>query len=98
MMEHVVEDTSCLPPCTYKEYKLAPPQISRHNGVGIMLWPSTTLTFVEEEQLIYPLSSLVAEFGGTLSLFLGVSFMTMWDGLWIVTKIVYSNVKDKINI
>ena len=34
---------------------------------------------VETEQLIYPLASLVAGFGGCLGLFLGFSFMTIWD-------------------
>jgi hypothetical protein len=38
-------------------------------------------TRIETEQLIYPLSSLVAEFGGTLGLFLGFSFMALWDRL-----------------
>ena len=36
---------------------------------------------VETEQLIYPFSSLLAEFGGVLGLFLGVSFITLWDGV-----------------
>ena len=31
---------------------------------------------------------LVAEFGGTLSLFLGFSFMTIWDGLKMGTQAV----------
>ena len=39
------------------------------------------MTMMEKEQLIYPLTSLVAEFGGTLGLFLGFSFMTVWDGM-----------------
>ena len=34
---------------------------------------------VETEQLIYPWQSLVAEFGGSLGLFLGFSLMTIWD-------------------
>ena len=34
---------------------------------------------VETEELIYPWQSLVAEFGGALGLFLGFSFMTIWD-------------------
>jgi hypothetical protein len=37
-------------------------------------------TKVEKELLVYPLPSLVAEFGGTLGLFLGFSFMALWDG------------------
>ena len=39
------------------------------------------LVLVETEQLIYPFSSLLAEFGGVLGLFLGVSFITLWDGV-----------------
>ena len=41
-------------------------------------------THVETEQLIYPLTSLVAEFGGTLSLFIRFSFMAIWDGVQYV--------------
>ena len=44
------------------------------------LWSVSKKTFIEKEVLIYPLTSLVAEFGGTLGLFLGFSFMTLWDG------------------
>ena len=39
-------------------------------------------TFVETELLVYPWTSLVAEFGGALGLFLGVSFMSLWDGIY----------------
>ena len=36
---------------------------------------------IETEELIYPWQSLVAEFGGALGLFLGFSFMTVWDSV-----------------
>ena len=39
---------------------------------------------VETEELIYPWQSFVAEFGGALGLFLGLSFMTIWDSLHTV--------------
>ena len=42
---------------------------------------STRYTSVEKEELLYHSSTMVAEIGGTLSLFLGVSFMTIWDGI-----------------
>ena len=33
---------------------------------------------VAKETAVYSLDALVADFGGTLSLFLGFSFMTLW--------------------
>ena len=43
----------------------------------------TRYTSIEKEELLYHSSTMVAEMGGTLSLFLGVSFMTIWDGfIW----------------
>ena len=39
---------------------------------------------VEKESLLYNFESLVAEFGGTLGLFVGFSFMAFWDCLEFV--------------
>ena len=44
------------------------------------VFPKTRYTSVEREELLYPKSTMVAEVGGTLGLFLGISFMTIWDG------------------
>ena len=33
----------------------------------------------EKEELVYPAVSFVAEFGGSLGLFVGFSFLTIWD-------------------
>ena len=43
---------------------------------------------VEKESLLYPIESLVAEFGGTLGLFLGFSFMALWDGIELMAKML----------
>ena len=43
---------------------------------------------VESEELLYPVESLVAEFGGTLGLFLGFSFMGLWDGVTLVGNFI----------
>ena len=39
-------------------------------------------------------ASLVAEFGGTLGLFLGLSFITIWDNLSLLGK-VYKKVFER---
>ena len=64
------------------------------------LWAVSNSTLLESEQLIYPLTSLVAEFGGLLGLFFGFSFMTIWDGLnflkpWFAKKNCLVEITDK---
>ena len=49
--------------------------------ISVCLWPVSPYTQVEEEVLVYPFQSFLAEFGGALGLFLGFSFMTIWDSV-----------------
>ena len=53
---------------------------------------------VETEALVYTVESLVAEFGGTLGLFVGFSFLTLWDVVELVVGFIPTLVKflDKI--
>ena len=79
--------TGCQKPCSYKKYTLIGEK--RRSTVqseyfAFSLWAVSNSTMVEREELIYPLSSLVAEFGGTLGLFLGFSFMTLWDHILLL--------------
>ena len=48
---------------------------------------------VETEELIYPWQSFLAEVGGALGLFLGFSFMTIWDSLHSLVGLTASAVK-----
>ena len=68
--------------------------ISDHFVVSV--WAITNDTTVETEILIYPMTSLVAEFGGVLGLFLGVSFMTVWDGVQKTAEIARDSWKLKL--
>ena len=45
-------------------------------------------THLLNQVLIYKWTSLIAEFGGTLGLFLGFSFMTLWDGIFYLRKLI----------
>ena len=75
----ITEQTGCKIPCNYKEYKFvesSPNPIPNPHSVAF--WAASLKTQVEEEVLIYPFTSLVAEFGGSLGLFLGFSFLAIW--------------------
>ena len=81
----IINRTGCHRPCKYKEYVVVDGPIESaymtDYYLSIEFWMLTTDITIKTEQLIYPKTSLVAEFGGTLSLFLGVSFMTLWNGI-----------------
>ena len=79
--------TDCLKPCKYKRYSFKGElvkSIFKSEHFTFSLWASSGETTVKTELLIYPLSALVAEFGGTLGLFLGFSFITLWDNIILI--------------
>ena len=87
VLKDIPEITSCLPPCSYTEYRfegtpsdLGPNAASRE----LILWMVSPYVLLETEQYLYPFKSLVAEVGGTLGLFLGFSLMTLWEYLEIL--------------
>ena len=46
---------------------------------GFMFGFSTTTLTIKEETLLYPFQSFLAEAGGSLGLFLGFSFLNLWN-------------------
>ena len=72
-------------PCSYNEYRFTttnaevmPKLYSNSTSGWVAFWSASTRTWTEEEILLYPFTTLIAEFGGALGLFLGFSFMTIW--------------------
>ena len=49
--------------------------------------PTTDITVMTEIP-VYPWTSLMAEFGGTFSLFFGLSLISVWDGMEKLAKIM----------
>ena len=89
-LNNMAKLTNCIKPCKYKKYSLLgdrKPSVFPTEDVAFSLWAVSENTRVATEQLVYPLSSLIAEFGGTLSLFLGVSFVTIWDNFCLFSVI-----------
>ena len=93
--------TKCKKPCNYNEFRFegsptfASPNLIKEYSSSFALWYVSTQTTLEVEEEVYPWTSLVAEFGGTLGLFLGVSFMTLWEGAQVVTSIIREACKEK---
>jgi hypothetical protein len=79
----IKELTGCTKPCSYRQYSVIGEKTStsvKSDFFTVSFWAVSNDTKVDRELLVYPVISLVAEFGGTLGLFLGFSFMALWDG------------------
>ena len=88
--EKMVQMTGCVWPCAYKEYKFevtgksstlpkTDPESSPDSQSLISFWLATNKIRIDEEVLLYPFTSLLAEFGGALGLFFGFSFLAIWQ-------------------
>ena len=85
--DQILNRSGCLLPCQYKEYKIVDTPLDSSGKSRIMrLMRSTNAVLVKTEQLVYPFSSFLAEFGGALGLFLGFSFLWVWDVMQIFIK------------
>ena len=80
----VENHTGCLFPCTYDEYRVVATDLRDFNIFGVVFTYGSLGTTVLREYLIYPFDSLVSDFGGTLGLFVGFSFVTLWDLIQLV--------------
>ena len=74
------ELSGCLPPCTYTEVrKIGDPLVSSEAETAYILTLASTRIKVLTENRYPDFSSLVADIGGTLGLFLGFSFIMVWN-------------------
>ena len=91
VLQEITEITNCLPPCSYTEYRFETPpdDFGRNKATHEMImWLSTPYVLLETEQYLYPFKSLVADVGGTLGLFLGLSLMSLWEYVEILIMLV----------
>ena len=91
----VLNMTGCKLPCNYREFQSVgnPIQIKISGmdfGFGLSL--VTTDVSVETDELVYPFNSFVAEFGGAMGLFLGFSFLMIWDFVFNLFQ-AFQNIK-----
>ena len=80
--------TKCLKPCKYTEYRLAGDR-EKDEEKGIKLVKislSDSKATLMYERKLYGWTSFIAEFGGALGLFVGFSFLTLFDLYELVLK------------
>ena len=86
----IVKETQCLPPCSYTEYKMAgEPEREPVRGekkIKLKLTDSKVKRLTEKK--LYDLVSFIAEFGGALGLFIGFSFLSLFDYYELIMKFV----------
>ena len=83
-LNQIISSTGCYKPCQYTEYNLVkkdPTQVFENRsdfGVFIHLFPNDDI-LIKKEVESYSGLSLLADIGGSLGMFLGFSFLTLWD-------------------
>lgn len=93
-MEKIILTTGCLPPCSYTEYSLPYTPIgNKADGTMFRLSFSKRSLVLRKEVFVYPVTSLVAEFGGTFGLFVGFSFIMFYEWAESFIRIIKANIK-----
>ena len=75
----LVNMTGCAVPCSHMEFKHVGSKFKAEHTFGFLLRFGKTEVSEEKEAYVYGFVSFVSEFGGSLGLFLGFSFLTVWD-------------------
>ena len=88
--------TGCQVPCTYIEFKqVGDSQNINPEGYGLWLKFAETEMTEDKEAYVYGFVSFVSEFGGSLGLFLGFSFLMVWDIIEPLVLIGYKEMNKK---
>ena len=81
-MADIEELTGCRRNCQYRQYEIVQTlnQIpNNEKEIFLKITLASGYVSVFNETLIVSMRSLIAEIGGTLGLFLGFSFLMLWD-------------------
>jgi hypothetical protein len=82
-LNEILNYAGCSKPCRYKEYKIVGKE-KLHGKAYLFLDFAKNEVVIEKEMKSYSGLSLLADIGGSLGLFLGFSFLMVWDGVEIV--------------
>ena len=95
----LINMSGCPLPCSYSEYRLVgSPSVVDLTSYGFQLSFAKTEAWEEREALVYEFVSFVSEFGGSLGLFLGFSFYSVWDVLELFLAVLYKQRKKLLKM
>ena len=98
-LESIIEKTLCIAPCTYKEYKLVIEPSNQKYWYKLLTVAFTdNKLLIEEEIESYSLVSLVSDIGGALGLFLGFSFVMVWDAAEKLLRKIVVNIGKYVDL
>ena len=91
-----ISQTRCRSPCTYIEFKQVGHSLNINpTGYGLKLKFAKTEMTEDKEAYVYGFVSFVSEFGGSLGLFLGFSFLMVWEIIEPLVLIGYQKMNKK---
>ena len=95
-LEDIIYKTGCIAPCVYKEYKLVaePDKINSSEKILYLAFAENEI-IVDKEIEIYSWISLLSDIGGALGLFLGFSFVMVWDAVEVVIRKMKRYLRDR---
>ena len=92
----IEELTGCRKNCQYRQYEIVQtinPVPNSDKEIFLKVTLASDIVNVYNETLIVSMRSLIAEIGGTLGLFLGFSFLMLWDFFEYIVVIALNKLK-----
>ena len=88
-------ETGCHRPCLYRTYhqfgEITEMNFSHQDQTTLSLILSSSEVTRRRENFVYPLISFISEVGGALGLFLGFSFLSLWDLIQFLFSLAYKH-------
>ena len=92
-LDEIGSETGCYRPCLYRTYQQFEEITEKNFSPGDQTTLSIILASSEvttrRENFVYPLISFISEVGGALGLFLGFSFLSLWDLIQFLFCLAY---------
>ena len=94
-LTEIGRETGCYRPCLYRTYhqfgEITEMNFSHEDQTTLSLILSSSEVTRRRENFVYPLISFISEVGGALGLFLGFSFLSLWDLIQFLFSLAYKH-------